>query len=277
MESLLSNRVKSFPASGIRRIFDLASQPGVISLAVGEPDFDTPAHIREAAKRSLDQGETHYSANLGLMELRRLIAKHATEKCGHEVDPAAQVIVTVGGVEALYLAVAAVLDPGDEMLIPDPGFMVYSSLARLCDIRPLPYALRIENGFYPDLDEMESMITPRTKMMIINSPGNPTGQLFTQEVLEGLAALAEKHNLVVISDEVYDSIVYDGRKAISFASLPGMKDRTITVNSFSKAYAMTGWRLGFAIAHPALIQGMNKIHQIIAACAPTMLQAGAVT
>jgi aspartate/methionine/tyrosine aminotransferase len=185
------------------------------------------------------------------------------------------VIVTVGGVEAIYLAMATVLDAGDEVLLPDPGFMVYGSLVGLCDARPLAYPLRIENGFYPDPAELEAMIGPRTKLLIINSPGNPTGQLISREVLLELAKIAERHDLLVISDEVYDSIVYDGRQATSFAGLPGMRERTITINSFSKAYAMTGWRLGYAVAHPALVQGMMKVHQIIAACVPTMLQSGA--
>jgi aminotransferase len=276
VEPHLSSRVRAFPPSGIRKIFDLASQPGVISLAIGEPDFNTPLHIRAAAKDALDRGETHYSSNLGSLELRRAIAGRMARVNGQTVDPENEVIVTIGGVEALYLAMASILDPGDEVLLPDPGFMVYSSLSMLCDAKPLPYALRIDDGFYPDLAEMEATITPRTKLLIINSPGNPTGQLFPREIMEGLARLAEKHNLMVISDEVYDTIVYDGREAVSFATLPGMKERTVTVNSFSKAYAMTGWRLGYAVGHQDVIQGMMKIQQIVAACAPTMLQSGAL-
>ena len=272
MELQLSKRVNSFPPSGIRRIFELASRPDVISLAIGEPDYDTPSHIRAAAKEALDKGETHYSSNLGTMPLREALAWHFAQDTGIEVDPSREIIVTIGGTEALYLAMATLLDPGDEVLIPDPGFMAYSSQVHLVDAKPLPYPLRIENGFYPDLDEMESMVTPRTKALLINSPGNPTGQLFPKDVLEGLATLAERYNLVVISDEVYGSITYDGRKAIPFASIPEMKDRTITINSFSKTYAMTGWRLGYAVAHPTIIDGMNKVHQIVAACAPTMLQ-----
>ncbi len=276
MEPRLSDRVRSFPPSGIRKIFELAKQPGVISLAVGEPDFDTPPHIREAAKASLDRGETHYSSNLGEDDLRRAIAGRAARVSGLKVDPETEILVSIGGVEALYLAMQSVLDPGDEALIPDPGFMVYNSQALLCGVRPVGYPLRFENRFYPDMAEVESLITPRTKLLVINSPGNPTGQLFTGEILEGFAALAERHDLLVISDEVYDTIAYDRQEAVSFATLPGMKERTIVINSFSKAYAMTGWRLGYAIAHPALIQGMMKIHQILVACAPTMLQAGAL-
>ncbi len=253
----------------------MAKQPGVIGLTVGEPDFDTPVHIREAAKAALDRGETHYGANLGEPGLRAAIAERMARVSGLTADPDKQVIVTIGGVEAIYLAMTAILDSGDEVLLPDPGFMVYSSLAVLTGARPLPYPLRIENGFYPDPEEIEGMITPRTKLLIINSPGNPTGQLISKEVLLQLAALAEKHDLLVISDEVYDTIVYDGRKSVCFATLPGMRDRTITINSVSKAYAMTGWRLGYAVAHPALIQGMMKVHQIMAACAATMLQSGA--
>ena len=275
MEYRLSSRVRSFPPSGIRKIFELSRQPGVISLAVGEPDFDTPLHIRAAAKEALDRGETHYSSNLGIEELRRAVAAKE-ERGGLRADPLTEVIITVGGVEALYLAMAATLDPGDEVLIPDPGFMVYSSLALLCDARPVPYPLRIENGFYPDLAEVEGLIGPRTKLLIVNSPGNPTGQVIPREMLAGLAALAERHGLLVISDEVYDAILYDRREAVSFATLPGMKDRTITVNSLSKAYAMTGWRLGYAVAPAPIVEGMMKIHQIAAACAPTMLQWGAV-
>ncbi|HEX9015566.1 MAG TPA: pyridoxal phosphate-dependent aminotransferase [Chloroflexota bacterium] len=275
MEPRLSARVKSFPPSGIRRIFELARQPGVISLAVGEPDFDTPAHIREAAKQALDRGETHYSSNLGEQNLREAIASRAASVSDLPVDPAEEVIVTVGGVEAIYLAMAALLDPGDEVLLPDPGFMVYASLAKLCDAKAVPYSLKIENGFYPDVAEIEKLIGPRTKLIIVNSPGNPTGQVIPKQLLLQIAGIAERHNLTVISDEVYDTIVYDGLRAVSFAGLPGMRERTVTINSFSKAYAMTGWRLGYAIAHPAIIQGMMKVHQVIAACVPTMLQSGA--
>jgi len=276
VEPHLSSRVRAFPPSGIRKIFNLASRPGVISLAIGEPDFDTPLHIRAGAKDALDRGETHYSSNLGSLELRRAIAGRMARVNRQTVDAETELIVTIGGVEALYLAMAAILDPGDEVLLPDPGFMVYRSISMLGDARPLPYQLRIENGFYPDLAEMEVAITPRTRLLILNSPGNPTGQLFHREIMERLAGIAERHNLMVISDEVYDTIVYDDQEAISFATLPGMKDRTVTVNSFSKAYAMTGWRLGYAAGHPEIIQGMMKIQQIVAACAPTMLQSGAL-
>ncbi len=272
MEPQTSKRVNSFPPSGIRRIFELASRPDVISLAIGEPDYDTPGHICAAAKEALDRGETHYSSNLGTAQLREALARRFAEESGVSVDPNREIIVTIGGTEALYLSMAAVLDAGDEVLIPDPGFMAYNSQVHLVDGVPLPYPLRIEKGFYPDPDEMERMVTPRTKMLLINSPGNPTGQLIPRDVLDGLAGLAERHNLIVISDEVYNSIVYDGLESVSFASLPGMKERTITINSFSKIYAMTGWRLGYAIAHPNLIDGMNKVHQVVAACAPTMLQ-----
>lgn len=277
MESYLSSRVRAFPPSGIRRIFELSRRPGVISLAIGEPDFDTPSHIRAAAKEALDRGETHYSSNLGLEGLRAAIARKMATVSSLEVDPEREVIVTIGGVEAIYLAMEAILNPGDEVLLPDPGFMVYASLAALVQAKPLPYPLRMDNGFYPHLAELEAMVTSRTRMLILNSPGNPTGQLLPREVLARLAEFAEEHDLVVLSDEVYDSIVYDGREAVCFATLPGIRDRTITVNSFSKAYAMTGWRLGYAIAHPDLIQGMMKVHQIMAACAPTMLQSGAIT
>lgn len=276
MEQYLSRNAQAIPPSGIRRIFDLASQPGVISLAIGEPDFTTPSHIREAAKESLDRGETHYTANLGVLELRRAIAAKLARVSGLEVDGDSQVIVTIGGVQALQLAGAAILNPGDEVLIPDPGFMVYNSLCLLLGAVPVPYPLRIENGFYPDMAEVEALVTPRTRMIVINSPGNPTGQLIPRESLEGLAALAERHDLLVVSDEVYDPIVYDGKRATCFATLPGMKDRTITVNGFSKAYAMTGWRVGYAAAHPALIQAMMRIHQITIACVPTMVQMGAL-
>lgn len=276
MEHYLSRNAQAIPPSGIRRIFDLASQPGVISLAIGEPDFTTPSHIREAAKESLDRGETHYTANLGILELRRAIAAKLARVSGLEVDGDSQVIVTIGGVQALQLAGAAILNPGDEVLIPDPGFMVYNSLCLLLGAVPVPYPLRIENGFYPDMAEVEALVTPRTRMIVINSPGNPTGQLIPRESLEGLAALAERHDLLVVSDEVYDPIVYDGKRATCFATLPGMKDRTITVNGFSKAYAMTGWRVGYAAAHPAVIQAMMRIHQITIACVPTMVQMGAL-
>ena len=276
MEPRLSTRVASFPPSSIRRIFDLSRQPGVISLAIGEPDFDTPPHIRQAAKEALDRGETHYASTPGLIELREAVARKMARVNDLRVDPETQVLITLGGSEALYLVGGALLEPGDEVLVPDPGFLVYRSLALAFQAKPVSYPLRIENGFYPDLEEMERLVTPRTSLLIVNSPGNPTGQLFPQEVLLGLAALADRHNLMVVSDEVYESIVYDGRSTVSFATLPGMRDRTITVNSFSKTYAMTGWRLGYAVGHPAVIGGMLKLHQLTAACIPTMLQTAAV-
>jgi aspartate/methionine/tyrosine aminotransferase len=249
----------------------MANRPGVINLALGEPDFDTPPHISAAVQEALRIGLTHYGPNLGAIELRQAIATRMAQVSGLEVGPA-EIIVTLGGQEALFLAMAAVLNPGDELLIPDPGYPVYNSQAIGLGLSPKGYGLRPDAGFAPDWADLESLVTPRTRAIVVNSPGNPTGQLLSRETLLTLAAFAERHDLTVISDEVYETIVYDGMSGVCFATLPGMKSRTIVVNSFSKAYAMTGWRLGYAVADQALIQGMVKLHQAVVSSAPTMLQ-----
>lgn len=253
----------------------MATQPGMINLALGEPDFDTPPHICAAVEEALRRGQTHYGPNLGVLELRRAIARKMSSVSGLDVEPA-EIIVTIGGQEALYLSMAAILNPGDEVLVPDPGYPVYTSQALGLGAVPRPYGLSSEGGFTPDIAEMEMLVSNRTRALVLNSPGNPTGQLFPRDTLAELAAFADRHDLVVISDEVYESIVYDGRSAICFATLPGMRDRTIVVNSFSKSYAMTGWRLGYAVAPSALIQGMVKLHQAFVSSAPTMLQSAAL-
>lgn len=272
----LSERVRSVAPSGIRRFFDLIqTMDGVISLGVGEPDFTTPWHIREAAIRSLERGQTMYTSNLGLPELRRGLAEHLKGLYGVAYNPADELLVTVGVSEGLDLAMRAILNPGDEVLIPDPGYVSYAPCVTFAGgvVRTVPSSA--ENGFHPNPDEFERRVTERTKAILIGYPNNPTGVAPTRAELEGLARVAERHDLIVVSDEIYDRLSYD-RPHICFASLPEMRERTILLGGFSKDYAMTGWRIGYVAAPADLLAGMVKIHQYTALCAPTMGQVAAV-
>jgi aminotransferase len=267
----LSRRVHAVPPSGIRRFFDIAAtMPDVISLGVGEPDFITPADIRAAGKRSIDQ-TTAYTSNSGLLELRVALAAHLNRLYGVDYDPETELLMAVGVSEAMLAAALATLDPGDEVLVPEPCFVAYAACVQFADANPVPIATRVEDGFQVSGAALEAAITPRTKAILIGYPNNPTGAVLTPERMREVAAVAERHDLLVISDEIYDRLVY-GVEHTCFAALPGMKERTILLGGFSKAYAMTGWRLGW-LAAPAEITGaVRKVHQYAIMSAPTMSQ-----
>ncbi len=268
----ISNRVRAIPPSGIRRFFDIAAtMKDVISLGIGEPDFDTPAPIVQAGIESLQRGSTHYTSNSGIMELREALAQHLAALYGLTYNPASQILVTVGVSEALYLAMSALLDPGDEIIFAEPCFVAYESTARLVNATPVPIPTTPETGFQLTAAAIEAALTPRTKVLLLASPNNPTGAVISREHLLEIAALVEKHNLVVISDEIYDRLVY-GVAHTCFATLPGMVERTVTLQGFSKAYAMTGWRVGYMAGPEALIDEMRKVHQYLIMSAPTPSQ-----
>lgn len=272
----LSDKVINLKPSGIRRFFDLASgMEGVISLGVGEPDFVTSWAIREASILSLEQGYTAYTANAGLIELRREISKYMNNRFGVNYSPEEEILVTVGASQALDLAVRATINPGDEVIIVEPCFVAYASIVELAGGIPVPVRTTAENEFKLQPEQIEEVITPRTKAILICSPNNPTGSLLVRSELEKIAEIVEKHDLIVFSDEIYAELCYEGGYA-SFASVSGMRERTIVINGFSKGFAMTGWRLGFVVGPTVFIRAMLKIHQHTMMCAPTMAQHGAI-
>jgi aminotransferase len=272
----LSTRVAGLRPSGIRKFFDIAAtMKDVISLGIGEPDFATPAPIMEAGKSSLDLGETHYTSNAGKVELREAIASHLASSYGITYSPENEIIATVGVSEALYLACTAILDPGDEVIVPTPCFVSYQAEVLLAGGVPVELPSRYENSFALDPADLEKAITPRTKAILIGYPNNPTGAVTSQEVLLEVARIAEEHDLVVISDEIYDRLVY-GVKHVCFPTLADSRKRTILLGGFSKDYAMTGWRIGYAAGPAELVQGLVRIHQYTVMSAPTMSQTAAL-
>lgn len=276
-----AKRLKTVPLSGIRRIMAEAEKlertgASIIHLEIGRPDFDTPVHIKEAAKAALDRGDVHYTPNLGTLQLRKAISKRAKNELGIEYDAETEVLVTVGASEAVFLSAAAFLDPDDEMLVPDLGWVNYYSVPGLVSCRMSSYRVRQKDAFRPDPAEVAAAVTSRTKLMVLCSPGNPTGAVATREALEGIADVAIRNDLLVMSDEIYDKLVYDGAEHVSLASMPGMRERTIIVNGFSKTYSMTGWRLGYTLAPRDLTAAMVKVHQNLTTCAVSFAQAGAV-
>jgi aspartate/methionine/tyrosine aminotransferase len=246
----------AFEAAGRARAWE-AQGHDVIHLEVGEPDFDTPVNIRDAAKKALDDGFTHYPPPLGQPVLREAIARDSTARRGFQVDPA-NVVVTPGAKPIMFYALLALIDEGDEVIYPDPGFPIYESMTRYAGGTPVPLALHEENDFRFDRDELHALVTPRTKMIILNSPHNPTGGVLTREDLEAIAHIAKDHDITVLADEIYGRLVYDGEQ-VSIASLPDMAERTIVLDGFSKSYAMTGWRLGYAIVPPNLVDAYSKL------------------
>lgn len=273
---MISKRVKEIPPSGIRRFFDiLASLEGVISLGVGEPDFVTPWHIREAGIYSLEKGYTSYTSNYGLLELREELARYLKARYGLDYDPQRELLITVGVSEGLDLAMRAILDPGDEIIVHEPGYVSYMPCTVLAGGVFVPVSTTIENEFKVKAEEIEKRITPKTKALLLGYPNNPTGAVMDREGLRRVAEVAQRHDLLVVSDEIYERLVY-GVKHACFASLPGMKERTILLSGFSKAYAMTGWRIGYAAAREEIIEAMMKIHQYTMMCAPTMGQMAAI-
>jgi aminotransferase len=268
--------VRSIPPSGIRRFFDIvAEMSGVISLGVGEPDFVTPWHIRESCVHGLQRGYTAYTSNYGLLELRQEIAKMIEADYGVIYNPKCEALVTVGVSEALDLAMRAILSPGDEVLVPEPCYVSYQACVTLAGGKPVSVSTSRENEFRVTVDQLAAALTPRTKALLIGYPNNPTGAVMTREGLAAIAQFAEKNDLIVLSDEIYANLTYDGEHTC-FASLPGMRDRTILLNGFSKAYAMTGWRIGYALSNPDFIGAMTKIHQFTMLCAPITAQIAAV-
>jgi aspartate/methionine/tyrosine aminotransferase len=252
-----------------------AQGKSIIHLQIGEPDFDTPAHVREAAKRALDEGATHYAPFPGIPALREAIAADVAKRKGFDTDPS-QVFVTVGGKGVMLYAILGLVDPGDEVIVPDPGYPIYESLTRFVGAKPVPIPIRMEHEFRLDVEELASLITPRTRLLIINSPANPTGGVLTRADLGRIAELAHEHDLWVMTDEIYGRILYDGEEHVSIASLPGMADRTIVLDGFSKTFAMTGWRLGYAVVPTSLIQTYSQLVINTISCAPTFAQIGAV-
>jgi aminotransferase len=272
----LAKHVADLKPSGIRKFFDIvATMDDVISLGIGEPDFTTPGSILEAGIHSLKAGETHYTSNAGIYELRQAIAKQLQKRYGVRYDPASEIVITVGVSEALYLAMNAILEPGDEVIIPSPCFVAYQAEVILAGGVPIELPSRVEENFQLRPNKLEQAVTSRTKAIFIGYPNNPTGAVSSREVLLEVAKIAEKHDLIVISDEIYDRLVY-GVEHVCFASLPGMKDRTITLGGFSKNYAMTGWRVGYACAPAEISVGLNRIHQFTIMSAPTTAQFAAI-
>jgi aminotransferase len=274
--SRVAEVVQNIPPSGIRRFFDIVSQmEDVISLGVGEPDFVTPWRIREAAIYSLERGFTQYTSNWGLLELREEIARLLDRRYGVEYRPEGEVLITVGVSEGLDLALRAILNPGDEVLIPEPCYVSYRPCTAFAGGVPVPIGSDASTGFRVQVEALEAAITPRTRAILLNYPNNPTGATLRKADLEKIAALAERHDLIVLSDEIYAELTYDGAHTC-FASLPGMQNRTILFNGFSKAYAMTGWRIAYAAGPPDLIGAMTKIHQYTMLCAPITAQKAAL-
>ncbi len=275
MREPLSKMIKTIPPSGIRKFFDIVSEmEDAISLGVGEPDFDTPWHIREEGIYSLEQGRTFYTSNAGLKELKEEISRYLKRSQGIQY-PAEDILVTVGGSEAIDIALRAMLDPGDEVLIPQPSYVSYEPCTLLANGKPVIIQLKEENDFRLTKEELLEAVTEKTKILVLPFPNNPTGAIMEKKDLEEIAEVIIEKDLFVISDEIYSELTYSG-KHISIASLPGMQERTILINGFSKAYAMTGWRLGYAAAPRVIIEQMIKIHQFAIMCAPTTSQYAAL-
>ncbi len=270
--TFVSERAWGIPPSGIRKFFDIAAtMQDVISLGIGEPDFDTPEPIVQAGIVALQNGATHYTSNSGLLELREALAAHIADRYAVRYDPLQEVLVTVGVSEALYIAMAAVLDAGDEIIIADPCFVAYAPTAKMVNAVPVMVPTTPETEFQLTAEAIETAITPRTKAILLASPNNPTGAVTRREQLTQIADVAARHNLIVIADEIYDRLVY-GTEHICFASLPGMRHRTIVLQGFSKSYAMTGWRVGYLAGPTELVWEIRKLHQYLIMSAPTASQ-----
>ena len=264
----------AFEVSARARALEVQGR-SIVHLQIGEPDFDTPAHVREAAKRALDDGETHYPPFPGIPALREAIAADVTTRKGFSAGPA-QVFVTVGGKGVMLYAILGLVDPGDEVLLPDPGYPIYESLTRFVGATPVPVPIRMTNDFRLDVDELAALVTSRTRLLVVNSPANPTGGVLPRGDLERIAELAIRHDLWVLTDEIYGRILYDGAEHVSIASLPGMAERTIVLDGFSKTFAMTGWRLGYAVVPPSLVETFGRLIINTISGATAFAQVGAV-
>ncbi len=276
-EKLVNSRIKTIKPSGIRRFFDIANEmEDVISLSVGEPDFHTPWHIREEGIQSLEKGRTRYTPNRGFLKLREEIAAFLRRHYGVEYAPESELLVTVGGSEAIDLCLRCLLNPGDEVLIPEPSFVCYVPITQMAGGVAVPIETKPEDGFRLTPEEIEEKITDRTKVLILPYPNNPTGAVMRRADLEAVARVVERHNLLVLSDEIYAALTYGEEKHVSFASLPGMRERTVLVNGFSKSHSMTGWRLGYAAGPKEILGLMTKLHQFAIMSAPTTSQYAAI-
>ena len=276
MREPLSKKIVEIKPSGIRKFFDMVSEmPDAISLGVGEPDFDTPWRIREEGIYSLERGRTFYTSNSGLKELKTEIGKYLQRKINVSYDPNSEIIVTVGGSEGIDIALRAMLDPGDEVLIPQPSYVSYLPCTILANGTPVVISVKEETDFKLTAEELEAAITPKTKLLVLPFPNNPTGAIMTREDLEPVAEVVKKHDLYVLSDEIYSELTY-GCDHVSIAALPGMRDRTLVINGFSKGFAMTGWRLGYICGQKHIAEQMLKIHQFAIMCAPTNSQYAAI-
>lgn len=276
MEDMILPKINNTPPSGIRKFFDLINEmQGVISLGIGEPDFVTPWNVREAGIYSLEKGHTHYSSNAGLLELRNEISNYVSRKYNLKYNPKDEILVTVGGSEGIDAAIRALCEPGDEVIIPEPSFVAYKGCTMFTGATPVSINLRHEDEFKLTPELLEAAITERTKVLILPFPNNPTGAIMTREELEPIVEILKDKDIVVLSDEIYAELTYEG-KHVSIASFPEMKDKTLVINGFSKAFAMTGWRLGYACGHKVLIDAMKKIHQYGIMCAPTTSQHAAI-
>ncbi|MCI5621143.1 MAG: aminotransferase class I/II-fold pyridoxal phosphate-dependent enzyme [Lachnospiraceae bacterium] len=277
MRDPLSKTIVTIQPSGIRKFFDIVSEmKDAISLGVGEPDFDTPWRVRDEGIYSLEKGRTFYTSNAGLKELKIEIAKYLKRNYGLNYDYNHEILITVGGSEAIDIAMRAMLDPGDEVLIPQPSYVSYLPCCVLANGTPVVINLKAENEFRLTAEELEAAITPKTKLLVMPFPNNPTGAIMERKDLEAVAEVVKKHDLYVISDEIYSALTYGEEKHVSIASLPGMWERTIVINGFSKSHAMTGWRLGYACGPKVILEQMLKIHQYAIMCAPTTSQYAAV-
>lgn len=276
-QCMLNSNIKNMKPSGIRRFFDIASEmDNVISLSIGEPDFTTPWHVREEGIRSLEDGKTWYSPNRGFLELREEICRFLKRHYHLDYDPKTDVVVTVGGSEAIDLTIRSLVEPGEEVLIPEPSFVCYKPLTLAARGVPVPIETRQEDLFRLTAEELEQEITPKTKLLILPYPNNPTGAVMRRENLEAVARVVQKHNLLVLADEIYGELTYGDYRHVSFAEIDGMKERTVLINGFSKAFAMTGWRLGYAAGPKEIVKQMTKLHQFGIMSAPTTAQYAAV-
>ncbi len=273
----LNDRVRAMPPSGIRRFFDmLAEMTDVISLTIGEPDFDTPEHITRAAIESLERGETHYTANGGMIELRELIATNLEHRYGVRYDPRTELLITVGASEAVDASLRATLNAGDEVIYHEPCFVAYAPCIELAGGTPVPVSTTDATDFRVTADRIAAAVTARTKAIFLGYPNNPTGAVLSHDELAAIGEVAERHDLLVYTDEIYDRLVYGTHAHTAFSSLPGMRDRTVLLGGFSKSYAMTGWRIGYVAAPAELMTGIAKVHQYGIMCAPTPAQHAAI-
>lgn len=276
LENMILDNVRNMPPSGIRKYFDLINEmDDVISLGVGEPDFVTPWNVIEAGIYSLEKGETHYSSNAGFIELRREISNYLDRRFNLKYSPDEEILVTVGGSEGIDLALRALVGPGDEVIIPEPSFVAYKGCATFCGATPVTINLRQEDEFKLTPELLEKAITPKTKVVIIPFPNNPTGAIMTKDELEKIVQVLKDKDIIILSDEIYAELSYD-KAHYSIASFDEVRDKTLVINGFSKAYAMTGWRLGYVCGHPILIDALKKIHQYALMCSPTTAQYAAI-